>query len=339
MAKVGKVEGNHLWMQLNHTGRQTAAAFNAAPWSPSGIPIAAQVGCGVPVPMTENQITTLIGKFAHAATVARDTGFTGVQVHAAHGYLMSQFLSPLANTRTDAWGGCPENRARMLLETLRAIRRAVGKDFPVSVKLNSADFQKGGFTEEDSMQVVEWLGEEGIDLLEISGGNYDHIEAMAGRRDNDDEPRRKLESTARREAYFLDYAARVRPRARMPLMITGGFRSRAVMLAALQAGELDVVGLGRPMCVAPDLCRRMILEGLEHAPAPERSLRLVRAPDAEPLDEKVLHTMETWSQLIWSMVQVLRLADGRDADLSMTLAESDAAYEAHEAAMSAAMER
>src|SRR5690606_38337850 len=120
-----------------------------------------------------DEIENIIDRFADVAKVAQDTGFTGLQIHSAHGYLLSQFLSPLTNRRTDKWGGTLENRARALLEVVRRTRKAVGAAFPVAVKLNSADFQKGGLTEDESLQVISWLGDEGIDLLEVSGGNYE----------------------------------------------------------------------------------------------------------------------------------------------------------------------
>jgi 2,4-dienoyl-CoA reductase-like NADH-dependent reductase (Old Yellow Enzyme family) len=128
---------------------------------------------GKPRALTGTEIEDIIRRFAHAAAVARDTGFAGVQIHGAHGYLISEFLSPDVNTRTDEWGGSLENRARLLLETVRAVRRAVGAGLPVSVKLNSADFQRGGFSHEDSIRVATWLDAEGLDLLEISGGTYE----------------------------------------------------------------------------------------------------------------------------------------------------------------------
>src|SRR5262249_30785851 len=163
--------------------------------------------------------------YARAAAIARRAGFTGVQVHGAHGYLCSQFLSPRTNQRTDRWGGSLENRARFLRETVRAVRRAVGNDFPVAVKLNSSDFQKGAVSRDESVQVAECLVEEGIDLLEISGGTYENARLLGAGNDGPETP--KAESTRRREAYFLDYAATIRRAARVPLAVTGGFRSRA----------------------------------------------------------------------------------------------------------------
>ncbi|MEP5263481.1 MAG: NADH:flavin oxidoreductase, partial [Nitratireductor sp.] len=173
-AKAGTANDTHLWMQISHAGRQTPALVNKEPVGPSDKALEMPGSqFGKPRALTDTEIEDVIRRFAHTATIARDTGFTGVQIHGAHGYLVSEFLSPDVNTRTDEWGGSLENRARLLLETVRAVRRAVGDDFPVSVKLNSADFQRGGFSHEDAVRVAAWLDAEKLDLLEVSGGTYE----------------------------------------------------------------------------------------------------------------------------------------------------------------------
>ena len=203
-----------------------------------------------PRALESREIEEIIARFATTARLSIEAGFTGVQVHGAHGYLVSQFLSPRSNRREDAWGGDATRRMRFLLEVVRAIRAEVGASIPVGVKLNSADFQRGGLTEEESMAVVEALETEGVDLLEISGGTYEAA-AMVGV---------LKESTRSREAYFLDYAEAVRERTAMPLMLTGGLRSTAVMEETVATGAVDVIGLGRPLAVETDLCAR-ILDG------------------------------------------------------------------------------
>jgi 2,4-dienoyl-CoA reductase-like NADH-dependent reductase (Old Yellow Enzyme family) len=180
---------------------------------------------------------------------ARDCGFSGIQIHAAHGYLVNQFLSPHHNRREDQWGGTLNNRMRFLLEIYRAIRSAVGEDFAVGVKLNSADFQKGGFSEEDSMEVIRALQEEGIDLIEISGGNYENP-SMVGAN--------VKESTLKREAYFLDYAEKAQALLDIPLVVTGGFRSAVAMEAALASGATNMIGLARPLAVDPMLSDKLL---------------------------------------------------------------------------------
>ncbi|MDB4987121.1 MAG: oxidase, partial [Myxococcaceae bacterium] len=189
-------------------------------------------------------------------------GFAGVQVHSAHGYLLSQFLSPLTNKRTDEWGGTLDNRARVLREIIRAIRASTARGFTLAVKLNSADFQRGGFDEDEALQVVRWLAEDGVDLVEISGGNYESP-AMVGAG--------VAASSIAREAYFLEFARRVRAVSRVPLMVTGGFRSGAAMDSALREDALDLVGLGRPLLLEPDLPRRLLSgEAARAVAAPKR---------------------------------------------------------------------
>jgi 2,4-dienoyl-CoA reductase-like NADH-dependent reductase (Old Yellow Enzyme family) len=150
-------------MQISHAGRQTPASVAETPVAPSEVQLqmpGAQFG--KPRALSHEEILDIIQKFAHCANIAQDTGFTGVQIHGAHGYLISEFLSPDINLREDEWGGTLEKRAKFLIETVRSVRKAVGENFPVSLKLNSADFQKGGFSHEDAIQVATWLNEEGI---------------------------------------------------------------------------------------------------------------------------------------------------------------------------------
>ncbi len=181
-AAAGTAHGNHLWMQINHPGRQTPTSVCRAPVAPSAIPLELPGAMyAAPREMTVHEIEDAVRRFGQVAAIARATGFTGVQVHGAHGYLISQFLSPLANRRTDHWGGELENRARFLRAVVRACRAAVGDDFPIGLKLNSSDFQQGGFSAEECLQVVRWLGEDGVDLLELSGGSYEQPSMMGAK--------------------------------------------------------------------------------------------------------------------------------------------------------------
>jgi 2,4-dienoyl-CoA reductase-like NADH-dependent reductase (Old Yellow Enzyme family) len=267
--------GNHFWAQLSHGGRQTQAMVNPHPKAPSAVKLGLPGGqFGEPVALTIDEIHDIRDRFAIAARAVKDAGFTGVQVHGAHGYLLSSFLSPRANRRDDDYGGSLENRARFLLETIAAVREAVGADFPVSVKLNSADFQRGGFQFEDSLQVAQWLGAAGIDLLEISGGNYEQPKLLGIEGMESEQRQNVAPSTARREAYFVDFALAMQDKVSVPLMVTGGFRSRAAMDHALDSGAADVIGIGRPFCHTPDAARR-ILDGAERLPTPEDELALI----------------------------------------------------------------
>lgn len=262
-AKAGTRSGNHLWAQISHGGRQTQKLVNPTPKSSSDVALALPGGqFGQPVPLTKDEIADLVQRWAVAAKACKDAGFTGVQVHGAHGYLVSQFLSPRVNRRDDEYGGSLENRARFLLEIVAAVREAVGPDFPISVKLNSADFQKGGFDFEDSLQVVQWLEAASVDLIEISGGTYEQPKLMGIEGMGAEETQTVAPSTAAREAYFVDFAKAMQDAVSVPLMVTGGFRTRAAMEQALEMGAADVIGLGRPMCVQTD-APQQLLEGAE----------------------------------------------------------------------------
>jgi 2,4-dienoyl-CoA reductase-like NADH-dependent reductase (Old Yellow Enzyme family) len=319
-AAAGTAGGNHLWMQISHPGRQCTRASSRRPLSPSDVQLELAGLFARPRPMTDADITDAIARYARVAAVARETGFTGVQVHGAHGYLISQFLSPVTNRRTDAWGGSLENRARFLLEVVAATRAAVGPDFPVAVKLNSADFQKGGFTLEDCTEVAHWLAEAGVDLLEISGGTYEQPRMFEhdGMAETADRPQR--ESTRRREAYFLEYASAIQARARLPLMVTGGFRSREAMVEALAAGETDVIGIARPLCVMPDLPRRLIAGDVEAAESYERRLRFGPGTLLGPTSPlKLFKLFNVQGEVAWFYRQILKLADGAEPDEGLSL--------------------
>lgn len=212
--------GNQFWAQISHAGRQTMKMINPHPKAPSAVKLGLPGGqFGEPVALERVEITEIVRRFALCAAAVKAAGFTGVQVHAAHGYLLSQFLSPRSNRRSDEYGGSLENRARLLMDTVTAIRDAVGADFPVAVKLNSADFQKGGFDFADSLQVVAWLEQAGIDLIEISGGTYEQPRLLGVEGIEAAEPQAVAESTQQREAYFVDFALAMKEKVSVPLMV------------------------------------------------------------------------------------------------------------------------
>ena len=248
-AKAAKSGGSAVWMQINHPGRQVQADMPGVVWAPSAVGV--DLGkhssrFGRPVAMTPEQIDATVARFAVTARRAEEAGFDGVEVHAAHGYLLSQFLSPLVNQRTDAWGGSLENRARMLLDVVRAIRDAVSPAFAVAVKLNSADFQRGGFSADDARRVIAMLEPLGVDLVELSGGSYESP-AMSGRSADS--------RTQAREAYFLELAKDLVETSPLPLMLTGGITQRSTAEQVLASG-VAVVGMGTALSVTPDLPRR-----------------------------------------------------------------------------------
>ncbi|MER6345235.1 NADH:flavin oxidoreductase/NADH oxidase family protein [Streptomyces sp. NPDC001532] len=245
-AKAAKSGGGAVWMQINHPGRQVASDMPGVVWGPSDIGVSLgkhSSRFGRPTAMTPQQIEETVARYAVTARRAEQAGFDGVEVHAAHGYLLSQFLSPLVNKRTDQWGGSLENRARMLLDIVRAVRAAVSPSFAVAVKLNSADFQRGGFDADDARQVIEMLEPLGVDLVELSGGSYESP-AMTGRSAD--------ARTQAREAYFLDLAKDLVGTSPLPLMLTGGITRRATAEKVLDSG-VAVIGMGTALAVTPDL--------------------------------------------------------------------------------------
>lgn len=255
----------------------------------------------MPRAMSEADIQEAINQFASSAALVKQAGFTGVQIHSAHGYLSSQFLSPLTNQRQDQWGGSLENRARFLLETVKAVRKAVGDDFAVGVKLNSADFQKGGFELADCQQVANWLDQQNIDLLEISGGTYESLEWM----DNDE----KRDTTVNREAFFLQYADAIRQATTTPVMITGGFRHLPTMESALASGALDIVGLARPFCVDPAFPNKMMAGQCHEAPQGEKGLVLGKGWLGPRSPIKLIRAINNQGQVGWFYRQIVLIAE------------------------------
>ena len=245
-AQVARAKGAQVWIQINHPGRQMAAALGQKTWAPSPVPL--ELGglskqFPVPKAMSDDDIAEVIRRFCRTAQLAEQAGFTGVQIHAAHGYLLSQFLSPLVNKRQDQWGGSIDNRARLLLEIVKAVRASVSPQFVVSVKLNSADFQRGGFSQEDATHVLARLNDLAVDLVELSGGSYEAPAMQGQARDG---------RTLAREAYFLEFARDMAAVARMPLMVTGGIRRLEVAQEVIASG-IAVAGMGTALAINPHL--------------------------------------------------------------------------------------
>ncbi len=323
------------WMQISHGGRQTPALVNPAPKAPSSTPLAMPgKQFGNPVPLTEEEIIDLIARFANCAAVARDAGFTGAQIHAAHGYLVSQFLNPRANRRNDAWGGSLENRARFLLEIVRAARAKVGADFTLAVKLNSSDFQQGGFSPQDSVQVAHWLEEAGVNALEISGGNYEQPKMMNLEGMEKADTSGLPASTARREAYFLDFALAMRAQVNLPLMVTGGFRTAAAMDAAVQGG-IALIGIARPMVTDPHAPKRL-LEGASMLEDKQSQVRLGGGWLGPLSPFKTIRAINGFGLLYWQYQQLRRVGRGEEPDLRLPLMKAMSAEMAAQKALAKA---
>ncbi|MEK7450039.1 MAG: NADH:flavin oxidoreductase [Planctomycetota bacterium] len=241
-----------IFAQLNHTGRYAPGSIiGTNPLAPS-VSESDLKGVYPPKEMTGKEIKELVQAFAQAAVRARESGFDGVQIHAAHGYLVNQFLSPYFNKRKDEWGGSLENRARLLYEILTAIKKTVGAEWPVWVKLNCEDFVEGGFSLSESLTVAEKLGTlpasggtSGIDAIEISGGVQFQTVIQTGIDCPD------------KEAYFLPQAREFRKKITKPLLLVGGIRSRSVIEMILGGEGIDLVSLSRPLIKEPDFPHKL----------------------------------------------------------------------------------
>ncbi len=297
-AKAGRQNDTLLIMQINHAGKQSPKVLSPTPVAPSAVALQGMDGfINPPRELAAGEIEELVGRFIETARLAEQAGFSGVQIHGAHGYLISQFLSPHHNRRNDKWGGSLENRMRFLVEIYQGIRAAVGSEFLVGLKLNSADFQKGGFDENDSIRVVQKMSELGIDFIEISGGNYESPEMLTAK-----------ESTKKREAFFLDYAEKARAVSQVPLIITGGFRSESAMNEALQSGHLDFIGIARPFALMPDLPDK-IRQGTYQTITTNRIKTGVAA-----VDNKIGAVLE----MDWYMAQMALIGQGKQPNPNMS---------------------
>jgi 2,4-dienoyl-CoA reductase-like NADH-dependent reductase (Old Yellow Enzyme family) len=238
LARRGSTEGAHLWPQLGHAGALSHLPISRAK-GPSSLDIEGLQCAG----MTLDDIGQLPGIYARAATIAKDAGFGGVQIHAGHGFLLSQFLSPLFNRRTDGYGGSIEARFSIVSEVIEAVRQAVGASFAIAIKINSTDKLEGGLTEDEAMEVIRMLDQTTIDLIDISGGTYFPGAAASS------------DSTSGSGPYFLDFARRAKAATSIPVMATGGFKTRQQAVDAVESGAVDMVSVGRAMALNPNLAR------------------------------------------------------------------------------------
>lgn len=304
LAVAAKRGGAKVLAQLAHAGRQTPKAINPHPTSVSDQRLDLD-GYGDPIAATAVDFDAVVGQFERSALLAQESGFDGVEIHSAHGYLLSSSLSPRINTREDQWGGSLKNRARLTISVVQAVRKAVRPDFIVAVKLNSSDFQKGGFDHEDSVKVAVMLEAEGVDFIEISGGTFETPTAY--------QHTSKSQTTAAREGYFLEYAAAIKTALNIPLMVTGGFRSKSVMDEAIASQKTDLIGIGRPFITQPDFPNRMLSGEIEIAPTIERDF-----PPSESLPRGAV--------LNWFCSQLALLGETGAPDLKLSLIDGHEQY-------------
>ena len=318
-AAAAKSGGSVAIAQISHAGRQTPKDVAPEPVGPSAVKVKLPGGLfGQPRALEVEEIHDVIARFASTAKTLCSCGFDGVEIHAAHGYLLSEFLNPLVNQRTDEWGGSVENRARLLLETVRAVRTAIGPDKAVSVKLNSSDFQKGGFSFEDCQQVVALLNQEGIDLLEISGGNYEQPRMMGQAGMEPVFEGQVRQSTRAREAYFMAYAEEVLKTASMPVMVTGGLRSGEAMEEAVAAG-IAMIGVGRPLCVEADAPARLLSGEINALPAVEGKLSLGSGYFGPNSSNDMIKAANALAAMAFYYRNIIRLGEGKPTKARMNL--------------------
>ena len=321
-AEEGTKDNTHLWMQISHAGRQTPGEINSSPKAPSSVQLKIPGrNYGVPSALSTEEINEIIKKFTFVAKIARETGFTGIQIHSAHGYLLSEFLSPDINLREDEWGGTVENRSRIHVEIIKSIRREVGEDFPISVKMNSADFQKGGFSPDDSIQVAKIIEAAGVDNIEISGGTYEQprLLGLDNVSINPDRSEVRKESTIAREAYFLEYAEKIKKNIQIPLMVTGGFRTREGMESAVKSGACEIVGVGRPLCANPFAIKEMFDGKIEQLPIYEKTLSLGPWIFSPSSPFRLIQALNAFGAQAWFYQQIKRMGDNKLPDLSLGL--------------------
>ncbi|WLR42896.1 NADH:flavin oxidoreductase/NADH oxidase family protein [Bacillus carboniphilus] len=297
-AVAGRKDGAHIWMQINHPGKQTPKFLTKEPVAPSNVPLKGDVEkfFAPPRELLSKEIKEIIGRFAETARIAKKAGFTGVEIHAAHGYLINQFLSPYHNKRHDEWGGSLQNRMRFLVDVYKEMRKQVGETFPIGVKLNSADFQKGGFTQHESLEVIKKLDELGVDLLEISGGNYENQNMIDLQK----------ESTRKREAYFIEFAEKVKEQVDIPLVVTGGFKTEEGMAEALSSGAANMIGIARQMVIQPDLPNQIKQDRFK-----PYYLDKVKTP-------LKIFDQSGFSELYWYEYQMKRLGMGKEPKLKLS---------------------
>ncbi|MER2063796.1 MAG: NADH oxidase, partial [Alkalibacterium sp.] len=247
-AKAGSQNETQLWMQINHPGKQSPRSLSKEPVAPSAVPLKNYSSrlFSKPRALSTEEVKDLVKKYIKTASVAKKAGFSGVQIHGAHGYLVSQFLSAFDNQRKDQYGGSLTNRMRFLMEIYTGMREELGPDFSISVKLNASDFSSGGFSEEESLQVAQELSQAGIDLIEISGGNYENPKMFEEAQENSD------------AVFFIDYAEKLTKTVDVPVAVTGGFRSVSSMEEALQQDKTSMIGLARPLVLYPNLPNEMV---------------------------------------------------------------------------------
>ena len=242
-ANQGQQHGAKVMVQLNHPGKQAPKTIAKETVAPSAVPLGNGLNklFSTPRALTTSEVEELVQKFVTSAKITKEAGFSGVQIHAAHGYLISQFLSPHDNRRTDKYGGSLENRMRFLKEIYLGMREELGKNFTIGIKINSTDFKEDGLTEEDSLKTIIELANLGLDFVEISGGTYERP-AMMG-----------ATSKSTNQVFFAEYSKKLKQKIEIPVVVTGGIRSINAMNTLLNDNTTDFIGIARPLTIDPNI--------------------------------------------------------------------------------------
>lgn len=299
LAGTVKSFGASIWMQLNHPGPQSPRSLTPEPVAPSPTPARKPEFFCTPRALTTTEINEIVEQFACSAAAAKKAGFDGVQVHASYGYLLSSFLSPRTNQRTDRWGGSLENRARILRSVARAIRESTGRDFALSVRINVSDYLPNGFTMAEAIQTIQWLERDTVDSVDLSGGSYDRSISFERKYRHPD-----------REDLFSNIAKRVKRAVSIPVMITGTLRTGSYMNSIIEKGWVDAVGMARPLLCDVEFPAKLVDGYMGKVAEPRYHLEYRNAM------ERIV------KEIFWYYEQIHRLSTGSKIDLDLTIDDS-----------------
>ena len=291
--------GASIWMQLNHPGPQSPRSLTAAPVAPSPVPARKPEFFCTPRALSPTEIDQIIEQFAYTAAAAKKAGFDGVQVHASYGYLLSSFLSPRTNQRTDRWGGNLENRARLLRTVVQAIRESTGRDFALSVRINVSDYLPKGFTMADAIKTIKWLESDTVDSVDLSGGSYDRSISFERKYRHPD-----------REDLFSNIAKQVKKSVSIPIMITGTLRSGSYMNSIIEKGWVDAVGMARPLLCDVEFPAKLVDGYMGRVAEPRYHLEY-----RDPMERII-------KEIFWYYEQIHRLSIGSKIDLDLNIDDS-----------------
>ena len=291
--------GASIWMQLNHPGPQSPRSLTPVPVAPSPVPARKPEFFCTPRALSPTEINQIVEQFAFSAAAAKKAGFDGVQVHASYGYLLSSFLSPRTNQRTDRWGGSLENRARLLRTVARAIRESTGRDFALSVRINVSDYLPNGFTMAEAIKTIQWLESDSVDSVDLSGGSYDRSISFERKYRHPD-----------RENLFSNIARRVKKSVSIPVMITGTLRTGSYMNSIIDKGWVDAVGMARPLLCDVEFPAKLIDGYMGKVAEPRYHLEY-----RDPMERIV-------KEIFWYYEQIHRLSTGYKIDLDLNIDDS-----------------